>query len=659
MEERWWADVDQVPGALKRVGPDRDNRGVGVVWFSLHAIGAHNLSWLAKGTVRSNSQVERVLGDVDYGFLVNPYRLATGVSEGEASSAVDRWRAQADRGAVRLLSLLVNLKVPFPNALHRVAAVYGLDSKAVVRFAQKVKQPNLPPNVLADLADRALAEYAERYVLPDVVSAFGKGVEYEYHEINGRMVQREVARDEGGRFSSKGGGSKETVAQKSARERRDRRRTARAKRQKRLGRINQANTERVLSHQRDMRSLVDRDKARSENAAVARAAYESLKLKDVASARGVGKERAEEKVKEKEKVKHERRTRRREKVKTRTKKTTPPPSPSGVRDVSKITAADLMTYDLGRNHYSREKGTMFSAVWEDDSSFVASSFNFNEAMAKSIKQASESRAKFKGVLDMKAPFEGMVVPDSQEVSLASLSLANGVQSVDSRFGRSTPTRFEMVLTEERGTVRPDFEEVMMNRSAGDYVIPVSLDVYVDSNVSLEVNDAGWVRLDSINKAVGMIDDVYHLLVSTVWEELEVDETNVLTAFSNVTDSVINERDVNGFEIGLHTGESYSASEISQNLDIPMNTLTALIDSPTPIFKEEDDGRYVITENVASLVALRRFLNNSNIASINSNIIQEVNDVGFIANPPTEHNVLTTDDVEALEELKTVKTMVYW
>lgn len=174
-------------------------RGAGAVLLGLHAGGRAVLHGMAKATAVSLPDVRLALEQATY----EPQRKAWHRVTGGGFTAV---RAAADKGAVDLVRALTSAGVAWPLALDRAGQCYGLPPDQTAALAPKLTAPVIPPQVVSDVCDVALARWAS-----DVASTVSEPVSKATEDwvevrVGNRIERRRVLRDDDGQFAEQGAG---------------------------------------------------------------------------------------------------------------------------------------------------------------------------------------------------------------------------------------------------------------------------------------------------------------------------------------------------------------------------------------------------------------------------------------------------------------------
>lgn len=200
---RWWDDAQGAPGVVDSVVGRDDEVAVGAALLGLHAAGASVLRDLSQRTAVDAPAVREALSGVDYGSVGSVL-----------GDSFDGARSAAEAGAMDVVSHLTSSGVPWPLALSRAAAGFGLPPGEARVYAGRVADKAIAPAVLADAADVALGAWASKasQVSGTKVS---KAVTEDYIEvvIGNKRYRRKVLRDEEGQFAEQGdAGSSPDVA---------------------------------------------------------------------------------------------------------------------------------------------------------------------------------------------------------------------------------------------------------------------------------------------------------------------------------------------------------------------------------------------------------------------------------------------------------------
>ena len=205
---RWWDDAGSSAAALDLVD-SRPGPAMGVAVLGFHGIAKGVLAPLAGQTLVDEYQIRSALDGLD-GSVVADAIAASMVDElGEvgayhfADAVVRDWTDQAKESTSRLARALVAKGLSWPLAVARSAEVVGVPVRRLGRYATVAADRQVDPLSVADLADRALMEYASSQTAPMVTVS--KESQSQSQSQRRRYVWRESEhpRDDLGQFTEK------------------------------------------------------------------------------------------------------------------------------------------------------------------------------------------------------------------------------------------------------------------------------------------------------------------------------------------------------------------------------------------------------------------------------------------------------------------------
>lgn len=185
---RWWSDPESARTMMGELA-DSPVRS-GAAFLGLHSAGRSALIAASDAPGVGQEEVEAALNGIDDGFVRDVW-----------GDGYDEVRAAADAGAKRMVGVMTSSGVPWPVAVERAAAAYGIDESDAVEYARRVSAPVVNPKVLADEADVAVLAAAAS--APPISEDVSKGSDRNWVtvEVGGRRVRRRVNRDEDGQFA--------------------------------------------------------------------------------------------------------------------------------------------------------------------------------------------------------------------------------------------------------------------------------------------------------------------------------------------------------------------------------------------------------------------------------------------------------------------------
>lgn len=161
---RWWAHPDISMEMLELVDDSDLEQGVATCVLGYHGLIAGALEPLGRQTLVDPGLVAASAEMVDLTPVAKALGRATHAVLGAASDRYGELLAASthDRAVADTTRLITSLAVtlPMPHAVDRAVAVHGVPISKAGRYAFTMKAPVVAEVVKADLADRALMEWA-------------------------------------------------------------------------------------------------------------------------------------------------------------------------------------------------------------------------------------------------------------------------------------------------------------------------------------------------------------------------------------------------------------------------------------------------------------------------------------------------------------------
>jgi hypothetical protein len=274
---RWWTDPQIARSTLERVDSSDPVQGVGTAVLGYHGLAEGVLQPLTHRTLLDVEGVSKALDGLDIAPVAKALANATRPVVGDAAEKYGELLAQdlhkqAVESTGRLILNLVSTGMAWPTAIDRAASVHGVPVDRLGKAGSALRAPALAKIAQADIADRALMEYAahvgKREYTPDVVSKASQQRE--------RFREEDVNRDALGRFADKPDRSLPSLSVEAKRSfaERQARRQKRQRRQQRAANATQA-------QETSRGSLLDALMARETAPAATAAAVAQTKTKPV------------------------------------------------------------------------------------------------------------------------------------------------------------------------------------------------------------------------------------------------------------------------------------------------------------------------------------------------------------------------------------------
>jgi len=239
--ERWWTDPDQAATVLTFVDDSDVVHGVSTAFLGYHGLAEGVLRPLAQRTLVDGEVISEALQDVDLEPVAKALGEATRPVLGEESAAYGQLLAKqfhedAVESTTRFVTNLVSTGMPWPTAVERAASVHGVPVQRLGKAGSQLRAPVVAKASAADVADRALMEFAAhvgiREDARDVVSKMEREREFDENDVN---------RDQNGRFAPKASSSLSGMSQEminqDRQKRMERMRRRRERQQQQLKRI--------------------------------------------------------------------------------------------------------------------------------------------------------------------------------------------------------------------------------------------------------------------------------------------------------------------------------------------------------------------------------------------------------------------------------------
>lgn len=201
--DRWWTDPQQSAQTLEHVGTSDTVQGVGTAVLGYHGLSEGVLRPLVNKTLMDVDSVSRALNELDITPVAKAMAQATRSTLGDAADKYGELLARdlhsrAVDSTGRFILNLVSTGIPWPTAIERAASVHGIPVDRLGKAASTLRAPALAKIAQADIADRALMEYAlhvgNRESVPDAVSKSDRQREFK---------EELIVRDAIGRFAEK------------------------------------------------------------------------------------------------------------------------------------------------------------------------------------------------------------------------------------------------------------------------------------------------------------------------------------------------------------------------------------------------------------------------------------------------------------------------